>query len=227
MWPKFELNPSKIERVSSIQLISSKKPGVGSAYHGMVGYHPSMYLKIRVIMCHGRLPSFHVPQNTCDHVKLIDPNTKIALSSRIINRFQWFWMFWKPEHLLFHLKTTVLHNVYFLVEQNAILYKNVEKIWDFSSLNIWDLVEIWWNQDRKPWNTKNLALPGRLKSIFELFYLLIVSVPSLVENKDSWPPASDFRPNTLWFYLVPTHWVRNTSFQQPIVGGPNYGLHFE
>ena len=34
MWPKFELNPSKIERVSSIQLISSKKPGVGSAYCG-------------------------------------------------------------------------------------------------------------------------------------------------------------------------------------------------
>ena len=50
-------------------------------------------------------------------------------------------MFWKPEHLLFHLKTTVLHNVYFLVEQNIILYKNVEKIWKFSSLNIWDLVE--------------------------------------------------------------------------------------
>ena len=49
-------------------------------------------------------------------------------------------VFWKPEHLLFHLKTTVLHNVYFLVEQNTILYKNVEKIWQFASLDIWDLV---------------------------------------------------------------------------------------
>ena len=27
---------------------------------------------------HGRLASFRVPQNTCDHVKLIDPNTKFA-----------------------------------------------------------------------------------------------------------------------------------------------------
>ena len=43
--------------------------------------------------------------------------------------------------MLFDLKTTVLHNVYFLVEQNIILYTNVEKIWEFSSLNIWDLVE--------------------------------------------------------------------------------------
>ena len=50
-------------------------------------------------------------------------------------------MFWKSEHLLFHMKTTVLHNFYLLVEQNIILYKNVETIWEFSSLKIWDLVE--------------------------------------------------------------------------------------
>ena len=51
--------------------------------HGrMVGYHLSMYNVMY------RLPSFHVSQITGDHVKLIDSNTKIDLSSRIIDRFQ-------------------------------------------------------------------------------------------------------------------------------------------
>ena len=80
---------------------------------------------------YGSLPYVPMYQNTCENVQIVDSTTKFALSSRIINRFQWFLVFWKPEHFLFHLKTTVLHNVYFLIEQNTILCKKVENFVNF------------------------------------------------------------------------------------------------
>ena len=78
-------------------------------------------------------------QNTCEHVRLIDSNTKFDLSSRIINRFQRFLMFWKAEDLLFHLKITVCTNCKFFAEKNNFSYKNVQLFLKFASLNIWDL----------------------------------------------------------------------------------------
>ena len=45
---------------------------------------------------------------TRSHAIIIDSNTKIKISSRIINRFQWFLMFWKAESLLFRVETTLL-----------------------------------------------------------------------------------------------------------------------
>ena len=56
-----------------------------------------------------------------------------------MNRFQRFLVFWKAKNLLFHLETTPLHNVYFLVEQNSILCKKVNIFLKFAKLDIWDL----------------------------------------------------------------------------------------
>ena len=86
------------------------------------------------------LPYVPMHQNTCEHVQLIDSNTKFDLSSWIINRFQWFLVFWKAEDLLFHLKATVCTNCKFFAEKNNFSYKNVQLIWKFVSLVIWDLL---------------------------------------------------------------------------------------
>ena len=45
---------------------------------------------------------------TRSHTIIIDLNTKIKISSRIMNRFQRFLMFWKTESLLFRVETTLL-----------------------------------------------------------------------------------------------------------------------
>ena len=55
---------------------------------------------------------------TRSHTIIIDLNTKIKISSRIMNRFQKFWVFWKAEILLFRVETTPLHSFHFLVEKN-------------------------------------------------------------------------------------------------------------
>ena len=89
---------------------------------------------------YGSLPYVPMYQNTCENVQLVDSNTKFDLSSRIINRFQWFLVFWKAEDLLFHLKTTVCTNCKFFAEKNNFSYKNVQLIWKFASLVIWDLL---------------------------------------------------------------------------------------
>ena len=52
------------------------------------------------------------------HTIIVDSNTKSNISSWIMNRFQWFLMFWKAEGLPFHLETTPLHNFHFLVKKN-------------------------------------------------------------------------------------------------------------
>ena len=111
---------------------------------------PCLVSKIKVLVIHenprcfepqiGRLPYVPMHQNTCEHVHLIDSNTKFDLSSRIINRFQWFFVFWKAEDLLFHLKATVCTNCKFFSEKNNFSYKNVQLIWKFASLVIWDLL---------------------------------------------------------------------------------------
>ena len=103
------------------------------------------------------------PQNTGEHVKLIDSNIKIDLSSRIINRFQWYLVFWKTENLLFHLKTTAFHCFNFLGEKNNILEKNVGKIWKISSLAIrayWNLVQ---NDCQKTRKMQNYIFPTQTK----------------------------------------------------------------
>ena len=85
---------------------------------------------------YGSLPYVPMYQNTCEHVQLIDSNTKFDLSSWIINWFQWFLVFWKTENLLFDLKTTVLHYFYFLLEKNTTLWENERKFWEIASLVI-------------------------------------------------------------------------------------------
>ena len=45
---------------------------------------------------------------TRSHTIIIDLNTKIKISSWIMNRFQRFLMFWKTESLLFRVETTLL-----------------------------------------------------------------------------------------------------------------------
>ena len=45
---------------------------------------------------------------TRSHTIIIDLNTKIKISSWIMNRFQRFFMFWKAESLLFRVETTLL-----------------------------------------------------------------------------------------------------------------------
>ena len=71
---------------------------------------------------------------------------------------QWFLMFWKPEHLLFRLKTTVLHNTNFLVEQNTVLYKNVAILWEFARINIWDLEQTWVKRHQSRINNQNCKI---------------------------------------------------------------------
>ena len=70
------------------------------------------------------------------HTIIIDSNTKFNISSRILNRFQWFLMFWKAETLLFHLETTPLRGSHFLVEKNKDLQKSVHFLLRYSSLII-------------------------------------------------------------------------------------------
>ena len=53
------------------------------------------------------------------HTIINDSNTKFNISSWIMNRFEWFLMFWKAERLLFHMETTPLHSFHFLVEKNS------------------------------------------------------------------------------------------------------------
>ena len=56
---------------------------------------------------------------------IIDLNTKIKIPSRIMNRFQNFWMFWKAEILLFHPETTFLVELQLLVSENGGEWKNI------------------------------------------------------------------------------------------------------
>ena len=48
-------------------------------------------------------------------------------------------VFWKAEHLLFHLETTVLCNFVFLVEKKHLVEENVELFLENASLDMSEL----------------------------------------------------------------------------------------
>ena len=76
----------------------------------------------KIVVCEGYdRRSLDIRVNTGEHVKMLDSNTKIDLSSRLINRFQKFLVFQKAERLLFPLQTTAWWHFDFRGEKNNIL----------------------------------------------------------------------------------------------------------
>ena len=62
---------------------------------------------------------------TRSHTIIIDSNTKCNISSRILNRFQRFLMFWKAESLLFRVETTLLGESQLLFSKNSDVWKMI------------------------------------------------------------------------------------------------------
>ena len=60
---------------------------------------------------YGSLPYVPMYQNTCEHVGLLDSNTKFDLSSRIINRFQRFFDVLKSWGVALSPKNNSLHQL--------------------------------------------------------------------------------------------------------------------
>ena len=157
-------------------------------------------------------------------------------------------MFWKPEHLLFRLKTTVLHNTYFLVEQNTVLYKNVAILWEFARLNIWDLEHTWVKRHQSRINNQNCKIvikdvaknnikfmrtqfeQHRTTRIFngsmQIIYLQTTPLTAVRGAKPRFSPEIICMEQDIWILLWMTSFLDWVTFVQVLTHSPCHVCRF-
>ena len=145
-------------------------------------------------------------------IKYQNKNTKIDLSSTIMNRFLKFWVFWKAERVLFHLVTTVLWSHASLVQFGGLM--DDIWFWDHLFLQIFRYsksgISLIWSPWPMKFGTKlNMALKNNSKlwMVFSRWWCGL-GVPKWWRKKSDPVDILIFESHNSWRYMHHVYFAR-------------------